>query len=333
MKPRVTASDRFRRIVAIVPWIAERDGPRIDDVCAQFGVSRDDLLEDLDVVFMVGIPPYTPDELIDVIIDDDRVWITLGRYFTRPLRLTAQEALAVLAAGAGLMATNGADPAGPLARALAKLQRVVGIGEPGSLEVSLGGADPDILALLQRGTTERRRVEIDYYSYSSDESRVRSIDPYRVYATEGNWYVIGWCHSAEAERLFRVDRIRAATLLDVTFELPDELPDATSYAGSGADRRIAIDVGPADRWIAEHYPVDSVDELGDGRLRVVLAVGGDAWLERLLLRLGPEGTVVDLSPADLPADAATAPVSAAEARALTGPIVRKIVEMYRDDRE
>src|SRR5689334_6549229 len=122
MKPRVTASDRFRRIVAIVPWIAERDGPRIDDVCARFGVSR----EDLDVVFMVGIPPYTPDELIDVVIDDDRVWVTLGRYFTRPLRLTAQEAVGVLAAGAGLMATTGADPAGPLARALTKLQGVVG---------------------------------------------------------------------------------------------------------------------------------------------------------------------------------------------------------------
>ena len=323
MKPRVTASDRFRRIVAIVPWIAERDGPRIDDVCARFGVSREDLLEDLDVVFMVGIPPYTPDELIDVIIDDDRVWITLGRYFTRPLRLTAQEALAVLAAGSGLLATTGSDPSGPLARALAKLQAVVGISDPGSLEISLGGADADILALLQQATTERRQIEIDYYSYSSDENRVRCIDPYRVYATEGNWYVIGWCHSADAERLFRVDRIRTARLTDEQFEVPAQLPEATSYAGSGADRRIAIEVGPADRWIAEHYPTESVEELRGGRLRVVLAVGGDAWLERLLLRLGPEASVVDL-PGDDPLA-----VSAAQARRLTAPVVERILDLYR----
>lgn len=323
MKPRVTASDRFRRIVAIVPWIAERDGPRIDDVCEQFGVSRDDLLADLDVVFMVGIPPYTPDELIDVIIDDDRVWITLGQYFNRPLRLTAQEALAVVAAGAGLLATTGSDPTGPLARALAKLQTVVGISDPTSLEVSLGGADPDTLTLLQRATAERRQVEIDYYSYSSDENRVRCIEPYRVYATEGNWYVIGWCRSADAERLFRVDRIRRATLTDVHFDLPAQIPEPTSYAGSGADRRIILEVGPADRWIAEHYPTDSAEEIDGGRLRVVLAVGGDAWLERLLLRLGPDAAVVDPPAGDSPF------VTADQATELLSSVVGRILALYR----
>jgi len=324
VKPRETASDRFRRIVSIVPWIAERDGPLIDDVCERFGVGRDELLADLDVVFMVGIPPYTPDELIDVIIDDDRVWITLGRYFTRPLRLTSQEALAVLAAGAGLMATTGADPAGPLARALTKLQRVVGIVDPASLDVDLGGADTDTLALLQRATADRRSVEIDYYSYSTDESRTRTIDPYRVYATEGNWYVIGHCHSAGAERLFRVDRIRSARPTDESFDVPDELPDATSYAGSGNDRRIALEVGPSERWIAEHYPTESTEELPDGRLRVVLAVGGDAWLERLLLRLGPDAVVVDVAAAD---DLGW--VSAAGAAALVGPLADRIAAIYR----
>lgn len=329
MKPRVTAADRFRRIVAIVPWIAERDGPLVEDVCRQFDVDRDDLLADLDVVFMVGIPPYTPDELIDVIIDDDRVWITLGRYFTRPLRLNAQEALAVLAAGTGLLATPGTDPEGPLARALDKLRTAVGIREPEALQVSLGGADADVLATVQSAVTDRRSVEIDYYSYSSDENRVRRIDPYRVYATEGNWYVIGWCHLVDAERLFRVDRIRSAVPTEQRFELPDQIPDATSYAGSGADRRIALDVPPADRWIAEHYPVDSIDELPDGRSRVVLAVGGDAWLERLLLRLGPTTTVVDVAPAQqIPGSGPY--VTAAEAAALVGPLVARIAARYVD---
>ncbi|MFN8051247.1 MAG: WYL domain-containing protein [Acidimicrobiales bacterium] len=323
MSPRLTASDRFRRIVAIVPWIAERDGPLIDDVCRQFAIDRDDLLADLDVVFMVGIPPYTPDELIDVMIDDDRVWITLGRYFTRPLRLNAQEALAVLAAGAGLMATTGADPDGPLARALDKLRTAGGISESGTLGMSLGGADADTLATLQEGRTEHRQVEIDYYSYSTDESRLRCIDPYRVYATEGNWYVIGWCHSAEAERLFRVDRIRSARLTDETFELPAELPEPTTYAGSGHDRRIALEVAPSARWIIEHYPNDAVEELPEGRARVVLAVGGDAWLERLLVRLGPDATVVDWHDGEFDT------VSPEEARKLLDAAASRVLAKYR----
>lgn len=323
---RQTAADRFRRIVAIVPWIAERDGPRIDDVCAQFDVTREALLADLDIVFMVGIPPYTPDELIDVIIDDDRVWVTLGRYFTRPLRFTAQEAVGVLAAGAGLMATTGADPDGPLARGLAKLQQVVGIADPAALDIDLGGADSDTLTLLQESTERRRSVDIDYYSYGSDETTFRRIDPYRVYATEGNWYVTGWCHAAEDERLFRVDRIRSAAPTDAEFDVPEVIPPATAYSGSSADRRIALEVGPGDRWIAEHYPVDSVEDRPGGRLLAVLAVGGDAWLERLLLRLGPDASVVDLP--ERKRNGMTY-VSRAQARELLVPVVDRIAAKYR----
>jgi len=324
MSPRVTASDRFRRIVAIVPWIAERDGPTVDEVCAQFGVDRSDLLADLDVVFMVGIPPYTPDELIDVIIDDDRIWIRLGRYFTRPLRLSAQEAFAVLAAGAGLLATPGTDPSGPLARSLDKLGRAAGIDTAGALEVSLGGADAETLATLQEGAAQRRCVEIDYYTYSTDENTLRTIDPYRVYATDGNWYVTGWCHHATGERVFRVDRVRSARFVKGTFELPEQMPEPTSYAGSGTDPRVVLELDPSARWVTEHYPVESVTELGEGRFRVVLTVGGDAWLERLLLRLGPEALVVDP-----PDDLGDRALTAVEAQQIVGTVVDEMIARYR----
>lgn len=328
MSGRITAGERFRRIVSIVPWIAERDGPTVDEICARFEISRTDLLDDLDVVFMVGIPPYTPDELIDVIIEDDRVWITLGRYFTKPLRLTSQEALAVLAAGTGLLATSGSDPDGPLARALQKLQRAAGLEDSGSLGVSLGGIDADRLELLQAATSQHLQVEIDHYSYGSDLNQVRRIDPYRVYATEGNWYVIGWCHLAGAERVFRVDRIRAATLTDVRFDPPTEVPDATSYAGSPTDRRVMIEVSDRAAWITDQYPVESAEDLGDGRLRIVLAVGGDAWLERLLLRLGTVARVVD--PVLDGVDPSNGPLmSRADVDQIMASIGRRMLDLYR----
>lgn len=327
---RQTASERFRRIVAVVPWIAERDGPRIDDVCDRFGIDRPELLADLDIVFMVGIPPYTPDELIDVMIDDDRVWITLGRYFTRPLQLSAHEALAVLAAGAGLMAITGAEAEGPLARALDKLRASVGLTEGAStLDVSLGGGDAEVLTTLRDGLAARTSIDIDYYSHSTDASRTRRIDPYRVYATEGAWYVVSWCHLAQAERLFRVDRIRSATATGERYELPDRLPPAISYFGSGRDRRIALEIDPAARWITEHYPTESVTELDDGRARVVLAVGGEAWLERLLIRLGPEATVVDPPPGDPTADDPEGWVDRDEARRLVRDAVEGMLTPYR----
>ncbi len=51
------------------------------------------------------------------------------------------------------------------------------------------------------------------------------------------------------------------------------------------------------RWVADYYPVDAVEELGDGRLAVTLRVGDPRWLLRLALRLAPAVTVV--SPSEL----------------------------------
>ena len=57
--------------------------------------------------------------------------------------------------------------------------------------------------------------------------------------------------------------------------------------------RVVLDLAPRARWVAEQYPVESVEERPDGGVRVTLAAGEPAWLERLLLRLGPHARVLD----------------------------------------
>ena len=56
------------------------------------------------------------------------------------------------------------------------------------------------------------------------------------------------------------------------------------------------------RWVADYYPVESVEELGEGRLEVRLRVGDPRWLVRLALRLSPWLEIVE--PAGLREDAA-----------------------------
>ena len=112
---RVTATDRVQRILAVLPWIVQHQGATVDEICERFGLRRDDLVSDLDFVFVnVGLHPFTPDMLADVSIEDDRVHVRLGDYFTRPLRLTHAEALTLLAAGRALEDRPGADPDGTL---------------------------------------------------------------------------------------------------------------------------------------------------------------------------------------------------------------------------
>ena len=290
---RTSADDRLRRLLAIVPWVASNDGPRIEDVCARFGVSQAELLADVDLLQYCGVYPFTADVLMEVRLEDDRIWIQYADWFNRPLRLTPEEALTLVASGRALLAVPGNDPEGPLARGLAKLADALQVDADEAIEVHLGNVPAGMLETLRSAISAHRQVELDYYTYGRDARTRRVIDPWDVYAAEGEWYVQSFCHAAQAERLFRLDRIRSVSVLDRTYDPPATLPPRRVFAAEEADDRIVLDLEPWARWVAGQYPMEAVEELGAGRLRVTMKIAEQAWLERLLLRLGPGATVVE----------------------------------------
>ena len=297
---RTKASDRVARMLAMVPWIASHDGPTVDEICERFQVSRPKLLEDLEVLSLVGVPPYTPDTLIEVTIEGDRVWLRFAEVFARPLHLTPEQGLALVVAGRASQALPGTDAEGPLATALVKVAAVLGVDPDDAVSVALGETRPGVLDDLRGAAATGRRLRLDYYAYSRDQRTTRDVDPHAVFAHEGAWYVRGYCHQAEDQRLFRVDRIYGIEVLDETFTRPND-PDTGGVFEPGPDTpQVTLDLAPAARWVVETYPVDEVGPAPDGGtgwLRVRLWVSATPWLERLLVRLGPDVRVVD---ADVP---------------------------------
>jgi proteasome accessory factor C len=295
---RIGADDRLRRLLAMVPWIAANDGPTIAQVSERFDITEKELLADLDLLWMCGLYPYTPDMLIEVDIDRDRVWIRYAEYFSRPLRLTPAEGLALVAAGRALLAAPGADPDGPLAGALAKLATVLGVDSGEAVDVDLGVAPAGVLTTLQQASATFHRVELDYYSFGRDAWTTRVVDPWRVFNAAGQWYLAGHCHRAGGERLFRVDRVRSATALDQTFTLPKRSPpvltgtDPPVYSPRPTDRVVVLDLAPEAAWVRDQYPNEGVKVMRNGRMRVRLRVSEQRWLDRLLLRLGTAAKLV-----------------------------------------
>jgi proteasome accessory factor C len=293
---RPLVGPRLQRVLALVPWILAHPGVTIAELATRFEVGERELERDLELLPMCGLPPYTADRLIDVSVIDGGVEIRLAEYFERPLRLTPAEGLALLAAGRALLAVPGSDADGPLATALAKLDDA--LGAPGSLAVDVGASDQ--LQRLQDAAASDERVEIDYYSFARDEMTTRVIDPWRVFHAFGTWYVAGWCHRADGERLFRVDRVRAVRATGEHFDPAtrgdDELRDLV-YHPSPDDPRVELHLAPAAEWVVESHPHESATRRKDGSWDVVLAVSEPAWLERLLVGLGPDATVV--APPDL----------------------------------
>jgi len=202
-----------------------------------------------------------------------------------------------LAAGKVVQAFPGADPSGPLARGLDKLASALGVRSDEAIDVALGTVADEVMQALRAGVAERQQVEIDYYSFGRDEQTTRVVDPYTVFSAAGQWYLSAYCHSADDDRLFRVDRVRAARLLDSPVDRAHSGGPAV-YSPRDDDPRVTLDLDAPARWVTEQYPIEEQVETKRGRLRVRLAVSERAWLERLLLRLGPDGRVVD-GPADL----------------------------------
>jgi proteasome accessory factor C len=291
---KLSTAEKLQRLISIVAWIHGRGGATIDEVCQRFGISKSELIAQLEMANMIGAESeeYT-DMPVEVTFEGDTVRVFLME-FHRPLSLTPAQGLALVAAGAGSAALPGSDPDGPLARALAKLAKVLGIDPNESIDVDLGDADAGVLDDLRRAVEEDRQVELDYWSAGRDDHTHRVVDPWRVFSDEGAWYLQGWCHRAGDARVFRVDRVQDLTVLDEHFRRPKQLPDAVAYRAGAEDPRVVLDLDADARWVPGTYPVDTVEELGEGRLRVRMPAGAPAFLARLLLRLGPHARVVEI---------------------------------------
>lgn len=320
MSARLTAAERMARLLGVIPWVVARDGALIDEMTARFDYPRDQLLADLtEVLFFVGVHPYTPDTLIEVDIADEVVHIRYADWFSQPLKLSAEEATRLLVAGRSVLAVGpeggggsesgeavGGEPAdeeaGPLLRALAKLGLVLGDEAGARVEVSLGYASRATLETLRQAVEDRRRVEIDYYSYHRDRLTARAVDPALVFSDHGHWYLSGWCHRAGAERVFRVDRIRSVDLTETSVEVDLSRREAPTPAPDPDGPVVTIRLAPPAAWAAEQYPVLSRRDLGGGAVEVKM-VAPQTWLARLLVRLGPDAEVIERDPA-IPPDLA-----------------------------
>lgn len=287
------AGDRLRRLLAILPWLADRGGAPISDIASRFEMPESEVVALLELAACCGLPPYTPDQLIELIVSDEWVSANLGNHLARPRRLSAAEGFTVAASARAILAVPGADPDGALGRALAKLETV--LGDRRRIAVDLD--EPTNLDIVRRAIAQRERIEIDYYSASRDERTTRRVDPYSAFTSEGHWYLNGLCHLAGGLRLFRIDRIQDVRLPGEIFDPPDGSAPGEVFVPGPEARSVRLAIPSSSRWVVEAYPCADVDERAGGGLVVTLAVAGTAWLERLLLRLGPEAEVID--PPDL----------------------------------
>ncbi|MEV6370981.1 YafY family protein [Micromonospora musae] len=319
-----TSADRLARLLNLVPYLLARPGIEIAEAAGDLAVTERQLREDLELLWVCGLPGYGPGDLIDMAFDGDRVTITYDAGIDRPLRLTPDEALALVVALRMLAETPGVANREAVERALAKIENAAGdlVGAP--VEVRLP-ADVGRVEALRGAVEGGRALRITYYTAARDETTERVIDPLRMLMVSGRAYVEAWCRRAEAVRLFRADRIDAVTELDESAVVP---PQARPHdLSDGAFRPspdlplITLRVGRGERWITEYYPCEEVRAGDADHWLVSLRVTDLGWARRFVLGLGPDVTVV--APAELAEQVRAAASAALDAYAQPAPDARR----------
>ncbi|MFW6094434.1 MAG: helix-turn-helix transcriptional regulator [Pseudomonadota bacterium] len=169
------------------------------------------------------------------------------------------------------------------------------------LSMGARSVEPVLFRSLAAGLSGRRRLELVYRSRSREESTSRNVSPQRLVHYRDNWYLDAWCHMRQGLRIFAVDRIDSATVLD---EAADDLTDAEldenlarSYGiFSGVPRATAILRFSAHmaRWVAEEqwHPRQQGQWLTDGRYELTVPYADPTELVRDILRFGADVEVV-----------------------------------------
>ena len=296
----IGAGQRLRRLLAVLGWLARRERAPVAELAARFGITPDELIADLELAACCGLPPYTPDQLMEVIVDEDEVVAHLGPELARPRRCSAAEGFALAASARAILAVPGADADGALASALGKLETV--LGGHGRLQVDLD--EPRHLAAVREALAAGAQLEVEYLGLGRDEPTTRVVDPVALTFLDGAWYLDGYCHRAGGMRRFRVDRVLdvrrtgrpAQAPAESTAREPGDAGGGTAPAGPfvpGADALEAVvEVDEAGAWIAEAFPVLGTEERPGGGLVVRLAVVNPQWFAGVLVQLGPHALAV-----------------------------------------
>lgn len=298
-----TGRDQTARLLALVPYLQRHPGARLDETAERFQITERQLRADLNIAYMCGLPGLLPDDMIDVDMEavdgDGLIYLRNADFLARPLRLTADEAssLSLALTAARDLADRATTEA--IDSALAKLHDALGaLPTAGTVELASGA--PEIRDRVTQAIADGRRLQIAYDGPRRSSRPI--VEPARLVVRDGVAYLQAWACERADWRLYRLERITAAELLDQVAQrrTPPDV-DASWAERLTAAGEVTLLVRPEATWISDYYPVRGVEARADGLTAVTLGVADPAWLTSLLLRLGPG--VVAVEPDSAAADA------------------------------
>lgn len=296
-----TSQDQVARLLAMVPYLQARPGAAINEVATVFTTTPRQVMADLKVLWMCGLPGGLPDDLIEIDMDaaqgEGVVHLGNADYLTRPLRFTRDEAVSLVVALQAIseMATGVMRQAAE--SAAAKLSQVTGQDDPVWLAINTG--DEALRESVLTAIAEGRRVQLTYDGAARGETTRPVVDPAEIQVRDSVAYLQAWSLDRSAWRTYRLDRIVEVRFTAEAAQAHGHAPELPEGWFDGSDGEVTLDLGPGAAWVAEYFPVRNLarprgaEDDPDGHVVARFPVADPRWLETLLLRLGDQVSVID----------------------------------------
>ncbi len=287
--------DQLTRMLAILALAQNDTTVSVTELAKELGVSKAQILKDLETLWFCGLPGGFPGDLIEVDMEVAResglVRLSNAEYLSKPLRLTRYEALSLQFAlqVVGQFATGTQRQA--VRSAQQKLASATGISDEPMVELRAG--DDRVRAELFDAINTDKRLRLRYDSLSRGETISAEVDPADIELLDGVLYLQAFSLIAQDWRSYRLDRIQDVKVVG----------QAENHAGRSAARWlepkffVRLQLAPEASWVVEYYFGQEVEILADGVVNATFPVVSENWLTAILLRLGSQAKVIDSSDA------------------------------------
>lgn len=274
-----SAVDRVIRVLDLVPYILENPGIEISVLADHFNVTQKQAMADLELIFLCGLPGYTPYELIDLSFEDGVVTIIDPQVLDKPRLFNEVEAV-VLNLGLSIMKSAIADH--DKKTVISELQAKIEKKFSAVSDISyITKSKPEFYDLLSEAISKGTAVNVTYRSLSRDEVSVRILFPKKVYLAQGNFYFTAIDSVSNQERHFRMDLIvecKSSNTIQSGQEIPFDKEEAFQFR-----------VRTENKYLTERYNDLFTDVSQDGSSYDAQGwIGNPQWLKRMIISNSPD---------------------------------------------
>lgn len=278
------AANRALRTMDLIPFILENPGISIENLADQFSVTEKQIEDDLQLVFMCGLPGYTPYELIDLVFEDGVVSIIDPQVLDKPRRFSKSE-LVVIVLGLQILGELNNSNSVRANQIKALSDKIMKLGNSNSVLINSGQNNSPYVDIVLNAISLRKSLIIEYHSMIKDEITNRIILPRYLYFLNGNLYLNALDLDAKADRVFKLNLIKKCEVGSATENQTYENNEYAIQVVLEIDKQFV-------NFIERNSSVITNIQENKDSYRVDLMVSNMEWLKRSILSYSPGITVI-----------------------------------------